>query len=609
MAPIPKTIGRYEIIGLVGRGGMGVLYRARDPMLERDVAVKMMHVDFTLDATARARFEREAKAVARLQHRNVVTLHELGEVENTPYIVMEFLGGQDLDAILRGTKPMTLGEKLDVVCQLCEGLGYAHDQGIVHRDVKPGNVRVLEDGTVKILDFGIARFATTTVTQSGTVMGTPSYMSPEQIMGKAVDGRADLFSAGVLLYELLSGKKPFSGESPTSVAYQIMHTEPSPVRSEVPELPEALNEIVARALQKNPDERYNRASEMVSDLQMVRMVLDPPLQALETGRSTGGMPHTLGRLHATSLRQRASETPTTALEIPMRATAEDEAAAAAARGAPVKGGRAVMLAVAGAVLLAGIVGTYFAMSGRGGASDDAATGGVEAGSARAGGAAGAGTAAGGGPTAPAGDAVQITSVPAGARIVLNGTDTGQVTPATVSVGQKLPASLQLSLKGYQPLNASIGEAEVRAGRRELRLARELVTVRLTITGPYPFEIVQGSRVLSASATTHTVTIPPGGADVFARNPEMLLRSPVAIDFKRSQVETSVPAPGTLQVFSSNETCKVMVDDVDLGFPPISGKRIASGPHTVTLKCPDGKDDRRSVTVAPGERLPVNFRGQ
>src|SRR6476659_8431678 len=177
MPPIPETIGRYDILELVGRGGMGVLYRARDKTLQRDVALKMMLVDFSHDPTARDRFEREARAVARLQHRNVVTIHELGDADGAPFIVMEFLSGKDLETLLQAETPLTLAAKLDIASQLCEGLAYAHEQGIVHRDIKPGNVRVLEDGTVKILDFGIAKFAVNSVTQSGTVMGTPSYMA------------------------------------------------------------------------------------------------------------------------------------------------------------------------------------------------------------------------------------------------------------------------------------------------------------------------------------------------------------------------------------------------------------------------------------------------
>jgi serine/threonine-protein kinase len=299
----PKTIGRYDIIEMVGKGGMGVLYRGHDPKLERDVAVKMMHVDFTGDDTARERFQREARAVARLQHRNVVTIHELGDLDGTPYIVMEFLSGQDLEHILKSTtSTLPLVKKLDIGIQLCEGLGYAHDQGIVHRDIKPGNVRVLEDGTVKILDFGIAKFAMSSVTQSGTVMGTPSYMAPEQIMGQPVDGRADLFSTGVLLYELLAGKKPFVGDSPTSVVYQIMHGEATSIRELVPDLPDALAEVVSRALEKDPAQRYAKASELASDLQMVKMMLDLPLHPKErTGpQSTGDTTTIMPQLYATS---------------------------------------------------------------------------------------------------------------------------------------------------------------------------------------------------------------------------------------------------------------------------------------------------------------------
>jgi serine/threonine-protein kinase len=286
----PETIGRYAILNVVGKGGMGVLYRAHDAVLERDVALKMMLVDFSHDTAARERFQREARAVARLQHRNVVTIHELGEVEGTPYIVMEFLGGRDLDALLKEGADLTLAKKLEIAAQVCEGLAYAHEQGIVHRDIKPGNVRVLDDGTVKILDFGIAKFAMSSVTQTGTVMGTPSYMAPEQIMGQGIDGRSDLFSAGVLLYELLSGNKPFQGDSPTAVVYQIMNGEPVPLRESIPGLPEAIDDIIGHALQKNPEERYATAKQMATDLQAVRAMIDPQLHTGHT--PVLGMPST-----------------------------------------------------------------------------------------------------------------------------------------------------------------------------------------------------------------------------------------------------------------------------------------------------------------------------
>jgi hypothetical protein len=598
MQPIPKTIGRYEIIELVGRGGMGVLYRARDAVLERNVAVKMMLLDFTTDQTARDRFQREARAVARLQHRNVVTIHELGEVEGTPYIVMEFLTGKDLDAMLKGDVPMSLAQKLDVVIQLCDGLGYAHEQGIVHRDVKPGNVRVLEDGTVKILDFGIAKFAQSSVTQSGMIMGTPSYMAPEQIMGKPVDGRADLFSVGVLMYELLSGQKPFTGESPTTVVYQIIHVEPAPMHTSVPDLPESLHEIVSRALQKNPDDRYSRASEMSSDLQMVKMMLDLPLK---TDGDTGPQA-TIGALHATTLGAKAAASSgavTAMIDTPMRASAAARAADAAPRGpaTPSKAGSAQIIGIAGAVVVLGALGLWFAMHGGGTAPPPASP-------------AAATTASGGasrGATPGDGDFF-VTSVPSGAKILLNGSDTGKTTPSVVSFAGKATRSLELSLKGYATITSPISDADVKTGAKEFKFEREAGPVRLTLSGPYPFEVYQGSKLLDSSATHHEVTAQPGAGAVVVKNADLMLSATIPVDYQRSSMEATLPGTGTLAVFASVETCKVTVDGEDLGFPPIPPKRIAAGTHSVTLKCPQGKDDTRRVTVSAGERTAVTFSG-
>jgi hypothetical protein len=603
MPPIPKSIGKYEIVEFVGRGGMGVLYRAHDPVLDRDVALKMMLVDFTADQSARERFEREARAVARLQHRNVVTIHELGDFDGTPFIVMEFLGGKDLDERLRSGVPMTLAEKLDVVIQLCDGLGYAHEQGIVHRDVKPGNVRLLDDGTVKILDFGIAKFAMSSVTQSGSIMGTPSYMAPEQITGTAVDGRADLFATGVLLYELITGKKPFTGESPTTVVYQIMHVEPPMVGTDVSDLPDALNEIVARALKKNPDERYTRASELASDLQMVRMMLDFPLHPEDSGSRSKTGPLAVAKLYATTIGARPS---TAVLAPPMRASPEAAAADAAARGTGAGANRTIIATVAaGVVGLAAFGAFYLTRS----AATPASTQGAGA---AAGGNAGVEATSASSPT-PAGsvggaraDVIVVSTSPAGARIALNGSDTGQVTPAAVSLGGRFPGALALSLKGYQPLTVALTESDAQSGKKDFKLVREAGPVRLIVSASYPFEILQGSRVLSTSATRHEVTVQPGGSGLVARNPEFLLNTPLAVDFGRSQAEVSLPAAGTLAVFSAVETCSVVVDGQDLGFPPIPRKAAAAGGHTVTLKCAEGKDEVRRVTVAAGERTAVTF---
>src|SRR5262249_50667070 len=179
---MPAQIGKYQILERVGRGGMGVLYRGVDPVLDREVAIKLMLADFADDTEQlRPRFYREAKAVAKLQHRNIVTVFEFAEEGTTPYIVMEFLRGTSLQSRLESAPPLTLDDKLDIVAQLCAGLGYAHEQGIVHRDVKPANIFLLADSTVKLLDFGIAKLTTSNLTRQGDVLGSPSYMSPEQV--------------------------------------------------------------------------------------------------------------------------------------------------------------------------------------------------------------------------------------------------------------------------------------------------------------------------------------------------------------------------------------------------------------------------------------------
>src|SRR5689334_3345515 len=269
---MPEKIGRYQILERVGKGGMGVLFRGYDPVLDREVAVKVMLADFSDDTEQmRPRFYREAKSAAKLQHRNIVTIFEFAEENNQPHIVMEFLRGLPLSARMEEKPDLTLDDKLDIVAQLCTGLGYAHSQGVVHRDVKPANVFLLQDGTVKLLDFGIAKLATSTLTRQGDVVGSAPYMSPEQIAGvQDLDGRSDVWSTGVLLYELLTGRKPFDGEGLTTVLSGILREDPPPIQKYVPGLPEALLNVVGKALAKDRDKRYQTAEELGRELQLIR---------------------------------------------------------------------------------------------------------------------------------------------------------------------------------------------------------------------------------------------------------------------------------------------------------------------------------------------------
>jgi serine/threonine protein kinase len=275
--PSTERIGKYEVVGLVGKGGMGVVYRAFDPVLERDVALKVMLPQIAEDPEQKQRFEREARAVARLTHPNVVTVFDLGyHTDGAPYIVMELLRGRDLLHIGSRGSALPLGQKVSIVLQVLDGLGQAHKLGIVHRDIKPANVFITEDGAAKIMDFGIARLGSTVVTGTGALLGTAAYMSPEQVRGDPVDGRSDLFSVGSMLCELLGGRRPFEGKTPAATLYRIAHKEPV---LELPAGPEwqRFIPLLQRALAKNPDERYATSAEFADALS--KCLDDPSLAA------------------------------------------------------------------------------------------------------------------------------------------------------------------------------------------------------------------------------------------------------------------------------------------------------------------------------------------
>jgi serine/threonine protein kinase len=255
---------------------MGSVYEGYDPALKRRIAIKTFLVtDAMTDNESRERFEREAQAAARLQHPNIVTVFELGNFgsKETPYIVMEYLGGASLASIINSDRQIPLSEALGTIIQLCRGLDYAHQRKVVHRDIKPANIQCLDDGRVKIMDFGIARIeGSDQITRSGVMVGTLHYMSPEQIRGESIDGRSDIFSAGCILYEMLSGKRPFQGDSPTSILYKIVNDEAPPLLDENPDLPQEIQEIIFKALAKDPDERFRTADEMAEELQKLLTV-------------------------------------------------------------------------------------------------------------------------------------------------------------------------------------------------------------------------------------------------------------------------------------------------------------------------------------------------
>ena len=267
-----RRIGKFELHELIGEGAMGAVWKAYDSVIRRFVALKLLS-RASRTADARSRFLGEARAAGALQHPNIVTIYDLGEADGQLFIAMELVDGRDLSSLIALNEPMALERKLDILIEVLQGLSYAHERGVIHRDIKPSNVRIASDGSVKIMDFGIARLQAADVTGSGAIVGTPTYMAPEQITNGAITPATDIFGVGCLLYELLAYHKPFEAETVHGVLYQVLTTDPKPLRTMAPSIPAALERVVAKAINKVPEERYETARQMQSALFSIRAAL------------------------------------------------------------------------------------------------------------------------------------------------------------------------------------------------------------------------------------------------------------------------------------------------------------------------------------------------
>ena len=272
------TIGRYQLIRELGRGEMGIVYLGKDPKINRLVAIKTIRFGDAVDDSEvkpiKERFFKEAEAAGRLSHPNIVTVYDVGEDHDLSYIAMEYIEGKDLTPYCKRDFLMPIKPALKIVGVVGQALDYAHAQGVVHRDIKPGNIMLVRNGTIKITDFGIARIATSSRTRTGIIMGTPTYMSPEQLAGRRVDGRSDIFSLGIVLYELLTGEKPFKGESITTLMYRIANSpHPSPTDYN-PNIPEPCLKIIDKALMKEVEKRYQKGNELFDDIQEALRLVD-----------------------------------------------------------------------------------------------------------------------------------------------------------------------------------------------------------------------------------------------------------------------------------------------------------------------------------------------
>lgn len=270
---MPDKIGRYEITGELGKGAMGVVYKAVDPNIGRTVALKTTRVD-VLGADMQdliKRFQNEARAAGVLNHPNIVTIYDAGEDQGVFYIAMEFIPGKTLAQLLAEVRVVSAEQLVNIGTQICAGLDYAHSKGVIHRDIKPPNIMIAPDGTVKIMDFGIAK-AGASLTHTGEVLGTPNYMSPEQVKGRDLDGRTDLFSTGVILYEMATGERPFNGQNVTTIIYKIIHENPAAPRELDVTVHPGLSQIISKCLAKDPEERYQSGADLAMALKSYKIV-------------------------------------------------------------------------------------------------------------------------------------------------------------------------------------------------------------------------------------------------------------------------------------------------------------------------------------------------
>ena len=262
----PKSFGRYQVLGVLGRGSMGVVYKAKDPVIGRLLAVKSVPETLGLDTGKKQeyikRLLQEAKAAGNLQHPNIVTIFDAGETELGPFIAMEYLDGVTLKEVLTTGKKLSIPQLVELVRQVGEGLDYVHQRSIVHRDIKPANLMIVENNLIKIMDLGIARLPFSDLTREGRLVGSPSYMSPEQLQGESLDGRSDLFSLAIVVYQAATGKKPFPGQNIQEICWRIIHDEWVPATEVEPTLPKEFDSLLAKALSKDREKRFQTGREL-----------------------------------------------------------------------------------------------------------------------------------------------------------------------------------------------------------------------------------------------------------------------------------------------------------------------------------------------------------
>jgi serine/threonine protein kinase len=635
-------IGRYQVIGELGKGAMGVVYKATDPNIGRVVALKTMRLDLEgMEAQeSLARFRNEARAAGVLNHRNIITIYDAGEHENLFYIAMEIIEGDTLQQKLKQHE-LSVEEIVSVATQVCAGLDYAHSKGVIHRDIKPANIMIEPDGTAKIMDFGIAK-AGTNLTTTGQVVGTPNYMSPEQVRGKRLDGRSDLFSLGVVLYEMITGERPFAGANVTTIVYKIVNEQPAEPHALDATVHPGLSAVVMKALAKPPDLRYQSGAEMARDLHNFKTLgaatsaaasaPSPSVSAAAPAAthapaSSAGIPATppAPPVAAASPAPAAVPTSLPSLESTVaRPHPERPAAAPKARSS------IPMLAVGIAVLLLAIVGGGYFLKARRGAGEaplppsaTQPTTSQPAGEQPPEQVASA-EAPSPVPPPPTTGELQVDSSPQGATVRLDGhTAAAWVTPFLAPKLKPGSHSVVFSKTGYQPVTLKI---EVEAGKRAgVSAELKLMPATFAVSSKPPGASILLDGKPTGQVTPAQITVAPGQHQVDLAL-EGYLPATIAAEAGAGQTLRIAPALQSQgarpfsrlkRLFGSGEERSVLEiqtrpkgAEVWIGDSKAPDKTPATiplklGAYHITLRLPGFKPVTRNVTIEKGKSYGIN----
>ena len=615
-ARLPKTLGRFEVDRVLGRGAMGVVYLAHDPLIGRAVAIKLLTTEPGIEGADRtnlqARFEREFRSAGTLTHPNIITVYDVGQQDGHSFIAMEFVDGDTLEAVLRSRRAVSFEEISGLAAQVGSALDYAHQRGVIHRDVKPSNIMLDGDGTAKLTDFGVAKVTLSTLTRTGTIVGSPAYMAPEQVTGEEISGAADQFALGVVLYELLTGERPFEGTNPTVVLYRIVHEEPLSPRRINPQLPAAINQVVLKALSKSPEKRYGSCSELAVAVRQALAQI--PGDALAPTRKT---PDTVGgarRPRALRRRRRIGWVAAAAISVVIaflawlafpRASREatpagpDEPTPAASR----------IEAMTGATTLS-------VMTDKEGLRifvDGEDTGSTAPAETRLEGSAGETrrvelwrgeelvaqtTVTLGGEerqlwrpqVAPARVRLRIVSRPAGARLKLDGEILDSPTPTEISVLPDQSYELRLELGGYRTegmdlVFENLSREQQERAELEFPLTPSVPPGHLVLATDYPLQVLVRSRRFGPRSS-HRIPLPPGSHPVRLLSPAVFLDQAQTVQIRSgSDLTVTVPRLVQVTVRANPSNCRVRIDGQPEKVTPLNDLPITVGRHEFSFLWP------------------------